>query len=128
MGDIDVAREGLRLEPTVHEDLIGAGLINQTAQLSLGVAPAQNEPPAARAQRGVQRPQRLVQPPRGRRAERAPLAPLVQDEKRQQGPPRRCGGVQGGVVFQSQVAAEPQDDRTRAVIDQGGSPARDAGS
>ncbi|MNC35659.1 hypothetical protein D3C75_841500 [compost metagenome] len=113
MGDVGVAGEGLGLEKAVHEDLIRAGLGDQAMQLPLRIPAAQDQPPAARPQVRVQRPQALVQPPARGRADGPPLQPLVPHIDRQHRPPRRQGVMQGRVVGQPQVAAEPQDDGRR---------------
>ncbi|MNQ58688.1 hypothetical protein D3C85_729010 [compost metagenome] len=127
MGDVSVAGIGLRLEQAVHEDPIGARLGDQATQLGLGVAPSQDQPPAASPQGGVQRTQRLVQPPARRSPQTTPFADLVRNIERQDRPTGRDGGVQGRIVIQPQVATEPQDDRGHGFSDQGGSPAHDAG-
>src|SRR5690606_34605723 len=118
VGDVGVADEGLWLEPAVHEDLVGAGLVNQAAKFSLAVAAPQDEPPSAPAQRGVQGAQGFVQPPPGGGAGTTPLPALVENINGKDRPFRGKRGGQGGIIAQPQVAAKPQNDGGRGVTGQ----------
>ena len=109
MGDLGVVFEGVGLEQTVHEHRVGAGLVDQPLQFGQAMAATQDQACIPGLQCVVEGRERFVQPPARRAADRPPGV-VVQDEDRHDRPPRLGRVVQGGIVLQTQIAAEPEDD------------------
>jgi hypothetical protein len=104
-----VARAEGGLVEAVPADRGRAGRADQLPQNFQAVAPPHEQRQAARAERGVERKQRMMQPPARGRARR-PRRFLVRrpDEHGHNQTARNSGG-QRGIIREPQVAPEPDD-------------------
>jgi len=91
---------------------LGAGRRDQCSELIEAVAGAQMQLGVVHMQRGTQGLQRVMQPPAAGRARR-PVAVFLRrvDVHRQHALVRGTSGMQGGVVGEAQVAAQPDDGK-----------------
>ncbi len=110
-----IPRDDRGLVAPVPIDRARARLGDEIDQHRNAVSARQPQPRPPRPQRSVQRRQRMMQPP-ARRAARRPLALacLIENVNGQHRTSARQGRMQRGVVLQTQVLAEPEDDRGSA--------------
>ena len=95
----------------VPEDRVGAALRHDRRHDDLRRPAAQHQPSAARGDARGERGEGVVQPPARRRAERAQAGrDLVEDMEEDDRPPRPRRRVEGGIVGEPQVVAQPDEN------------------
>ena len=105
-----VARDHRRLVPPVPEDRPRAGAGRQLPEDLPGVTPETQQPGTPGAQGLVERSERVMQPPaRGAPGGPRAFAGVVENVDGQHGATPLKGRVQGGIILQAQVLAEPED-------------------